>query len=119
LANRLQPWLATLKRDVLFPGDWVADAKCFAGKFLKRDMKRAGIPYRDATGRVADFHSLRYTFITTLAKAGVHPAKAQRLARHSTVTLTMNVYTSLDVDDLREAVSAIGADSNPPLTPRT
>jgi integrase len=90
LANRLQPWLATLKRDVLFPGDWVADAKCFAGKFLKRDMKRAGIPYRDATGRVADFHSLRYTFITTLAKAGVHPAKAQRLARHSTVTLTMN-----------------------------
>lgn len=118
LANRLRPWFATLKRDVLFPGEWVADAKCFAGKFLKRDMKRAGIPYRDATGRVADFHSLRHTFITSLAKAGVHPAKAQRLARHSTVTLTMNVYTSLDVDDLREAVSAIGSDSNPPLTPR-
>jgi len=108
LADRLRPWFATLKRETLFPGDWVSDAKCFGGRFLKRDLKRAGIAYRDAAGKVADFHSLRVTFVTSLAKLGVHPAKAQRLARHSTVTLTMNVYTSLDVDDLRSAVSDLG-----------
>jgi hypothetical protein len=33
--------------------------------------------------------------------------EAQRLARHSTVTLTMNVYTALDVNDLRDAVGAL------------
>jgi integrase len=61
----------------------------------------------NALGRRVDFHSLRYTFITSLALAGVHPAKAQRLVRHSDINLTMGVYTSLNVDDLRDAVSSI------------
>jgi integrase len=106
LAERLRPWFVKLKRDELWPGTWTH--KRHAGRILKRDLKRAGIPYRDASGRVADFHSLRHTFITSLAKRGVHPAKAQRLARHSTIALTMNVYTSLAVDDLRDAVAGIG-----------
>jgi integrase len=105
LAEHLRPWLASLKRETLFGGSWAKRRR--AGKILKRDLKRAGIEYRDASGRVVDFHGLRYTFITTLAKAGVHPAKAQRLARHSTITLTMDVYTALDLDDLREAVAGL------------
>jgi len=36
--------------------------------------------YVDDTGRYADFHSLRHTFISNLAVAGVHPKTAQRLA---------------------------------------
>lgn len=99
LATYLQAWFATLKRETLFPGSWVR--KRMAGKMLKRDLKRAGIAYVDG-GRYADFHALRHTFITNLARAEVHPAKAQRLARHSSINLTMNVYTSLNVDDLRE-----------------
>lgn len=113
LAEKLQTWFATLKRETLWPGTWVA--RRMAGKVLKRDLKRAGIAYRDATGRCVDFHALRYTFITGLAKAGVHPAKAQRLARHSSITLTMDVYTSLDVDDLRESLNSLpfnGSDAN-------
>jgi len=105
LATYLQSWFATLKRDELFPGSWVRSR--MGGKFLKRDLKRAGIAYVDAHGRYADFHALRHTFITSLAKAGVHPAKAQRLARHSTIALTMNVYTSLDVDDLRDDLARL------------
>ena len=77
------------------------------GKVFARDLKRAGIAILDDQGRVLDFHSLRYTFITSLAKAGVHPGKAQRLARHSDINLTMGVYTQLDVDDLRDAVESI------------
>ena len=60
------------------------------GKVFSRDLKRAGFNAKDDQGRVLDFHSLRYTFITSLAKAGVYPGKAQRLARHSDINLTMN-----------------------------
>lgn len=109
LSEKLKTWFATLDREPLFPGSWCVPGKSRAGETLKRDLKRAGIAYRDAGGRVVDFHALRYTFITSLAKAGVHPAKAQRLARHSTIALTMNVYTQLDVEDLRDAVASLYA----------
>jgi len=33
---------------------------------LRKDLQAAGIPYRDASDRVADFHTLRHTFITRL-----------------------------------------------------
>ena len=89
----------------LFPGSWTR--RRLAGQFLKRDLKRCGIASEDEQGRVLDFHSLRYTFITMLARAGVHPAKAQRLARHSSIHLTMNVYTMLDTEDLRDAVDSL------------
>jgi hypothetical protein len=49
--------------------------------------------YRDDAGRVADFHALRHTFISNLAAGGVHPKTAQQLARHSTITLTMDRYS--------------------------
>lgn len=91
----------------LFPGGWAAHRR--GGKIFARDAKAAGIVLvdpHDHRTRV-DFHSLRVTFITSLALAGVHPSKAQRLARHSDINLTMNVYTSLSVDDLRDAVGSL------------
>ena len=104
LAAHLRVWFAKLNRDTLFPGSWVK--KRMAGKMLKRDLKRTDIPYVIG-GKFADFHSLRHTFITNLALAEVHPAKAQRLARHSTIALTMNVYTSLNIEDLRDDLGRI------------
>jgi integrase len=50
------------------------------------------LAYRDSAGRVADFHALRHTFITNLVAGGVHPKTAQVLARHCTITLTMDRY---------------------------
>jgi len=90
---------------LLFPG--LDPVQGIPGKVFVRDLKRAGIAIVDDQGRVLDFHSLRYTFITSLAKAGVHPGKAQRLARHSDINLTMNTYTQLEVDDLRGAMEMI------------
>ncbi len=106
LAERLTQFFEMLKTDELFPGSWHVHRRC--GKFFQRDLKRANIANVDELGRRVDFHSLRYTFITSLALAGVHPAHAQRLARHSDINLTMGVYTTLNVDDLREAVARIG-----------
>ena len=62
-------------------------------KMLKGDLEAAEIPYTDASGRDADFHALRHTFITNLARAGVHPVVAQKLARHSDIQLTMRFYS--------------------------
>jgi len=60
---------------------------------LKPDLERAKIDYMDAGGRQADFHSLRMTFGTMLAKSGVAPRTAMELLRHTDIRLTMNVYT--------------------------
>lgn len=60
---------------------------------MRADLEVANVPTRDESGRIVDFHALRHTFITNLATAGVHPKVAQSLARHSTITLTMDRYT--------------------------
>lgn len=76
-------------------------------EMLKADLKKAGIPYKDGSGRVLDFHALRHTFITRLVRSGVAPALAKKLARHSTITLTMDYYTHLFVDDERAAIAKL------------
>ncbi len=62
-------------------------------KMLRCDLAEAGIEYRDEAGRDVDAHALRHSFITGLALAGVHPAVAQKLARHASIELTMRYYT--------------------------
>jgi integrase len=58
-----------------------------------RDLKKAGIPLQDGLGRKAVFHSLRHTFGTNLAKAGVASRVAMALMRHSDRRLTDKIYT--------------------------
>lgn len=66
-------------------------------RMLARDAAAAGIAA--PPGMVIDFHALRHTFITSLARAGVHIKTAQRLARHKTIAMTMAVYTQLNLVD--------------------
>lgn len=75
---------------------------------IRQDATAAGIPIETAEGAL-DFHSLRVTFITSLARSGVHPKVAQQLARHSTIHLTMDVYTKFGADDQRAGVEAMPA----------
>ncbi len=65
------------------------------------------LQYRDASGKVADFHALRHTFISNLVAGGVHPKTAQALARHSTITLTMDRYAHLDRSADSKALEAL------------
>ena len=48
---------------------------------------------KDRSGGAFDFQSLRHQFLANLQCAGVHPKIAQALARHWTITLTMDRYT--------------------------
>ena len=70
---------------------WIAQAGSDQERREREDS--TFLAYEDAAGNVADFHALRHAFITALADAGVHPKQAQELARHSTITLTMDHYT--------------------------
>ena len=93
-------------------------------RILDRDLKAAGISKKDSRGRTVDIHALRHTFGTMLSAAGVKPRTAQEAMRHSSIDLTMNVYTDPALLDVAGAVEALpsftidggGSISDKPMT---
>ena len=73
---------------------------------LWADLRAAGIE-PVVEGRVVDIHSLRVTFVSNLARSGVPPATAQKLARHSDPRLTANTYAQLGMRELLDAVESL------------
>jgi integrase len=65
------------------------------------------LAYIDSAGLVFDFHALRHQFISNLPRGGASPKEAQALARHSTITLTMDRYTHLGIVDLTAALDRL------------
>lgn len=98
---------ADLKRyvDTGEPGKPVLIVPDRTAEMLKADLERAGISYRDGAERVVDFHALRGTYITHLIQNGANPKVVQVLARHSTITLTMDIYCQAGDKDLRGALN--------------
>ncbi|MDA1252832.1 MAG: site-specific integrase, partial [Planctomycetota bacterium] len=90
-------------------------------RILDRDLKAAGIPKRDDRGRTIDVHALRHTFGTMLSQGGVAPRTAQAAMRHSSIDLTMNVYTEprlLDVAGAMESLPNLPLDSKARQSPK-
>ena len=121
LVTKLQQWLSEIAHSnddqhVVLAFNRAADAKCerlFPGTWsgraadmLRIDLDAAGILF-DTDDGVADFHSLRHSFISHLATGGVHPKLAQQLARHSTITLTMDRYSHVGLLDLNAALESL------------
>jgi integrase len=138
VVSRLREWLET-KRAVpadalLFP----VSAKIPGGtnrrtaKMMRADLKAARnkwieaaetpaekaereksdfLKYKNDAGLFADFHSNRHTFITNLEHAGVSPRRAQSLARHCDIRLTMGVYTHIGLHDQTTAIESLPAPS--------
>jgi integrase len=126
LADALRPWLATRPSDQpVWPGTWSERAWKMIGNDLaaarqawieeagadaeerQRRERSDDLAYEDAEGRTFDFHATRHSYITLLAKSGVHPKMAQDLARHSTIDLTMNHYTHLRLYDQAAALETL------------
>ncbi len=82
-------------------------------RVFDRDLAAASIPKRDERDRVVDLHALRHTFGTHLARAGVAPRVAMAAMRHSSLELTMNVYTDPALLDVAGAVEALPAFGTP------
>lgn len=136
LVAEISPWLTPKPiGERVWLGNWAKDKK--AGYILRFDLatarkawiEEAGddqdegkvreassfLAYRDRNGRVADFHALRHTFITRLVKAGVKPKEAQTLARHSTITLTMDRYAHSGLNDIAAAVESLPSLNRKPV----
>jgi Phage integrase family len=71
----------------------------------KEILATAKIDYLECLGRQADFHALRHTFDTNLARAGIPERLRQALMRHKTLRLTNETYTDVR---LLPTVEAIG-----------
>jgi integrase len=74
---------------------------------FKRDLKKAGIPYQDALGRFADFHALRNTLCTNLAKANVPRRTAMSVMRHSDGKLTDKIYTDVNLLGIETVIDVL------------
>ncbi|GAB6186684.1 tyrosine-type recombinase/integrase [Thermopirellula anaerolimosa] len=104
VAEYLRQWLSTrptvpVPTVRLWPGTWFTRA----ARMIAHDLRDAGIPPETEAGRL-DFHSLRGTYATLLARVGVNLQTAQALMRHSDPKLTARTYTKLGVTDLGETV---------------
>ena len=73
-----------------------------AAECIRKDCTAAGV---STTG--VDFHSLRHTFGTTLARAGVHPRTLMALMDHGTIQITMALYAHSMPEDERAAVDKL------------
>src|SRR5262249_17171366 len=100
----------------VWPGTW-REAPV---KVLRRDLAAANVPYCLPTlegPRFADFHSLRHSYLSALAAAGVGVKELQELARHSDPRLTLCIYTHTRADSLGASVARLqlpgSAERNP------
>lgn len=91
LATALGSWIADTERG---PDDRLFRVAGFCSlmRAWRKDLRAAGIPYRDAEGRVFDFHSLRKCLGTYLRMANIDPATSMKMMRHSDIRLTMEIY---------------------------
>ena len=130
LAAQLREWIG--ERDQLFLGSWYN----YSAEMIRKDMETARIEWlkgapddttRDEWGRsdflkyqtedgYADFHALRHGFVSRLAGSGVHPKVAKELARHSTIAVTMDRYTHVELDEMARGGELTGRWRRPGCT---
>jgi integrase len=104
VAKELASYLKNKDRSKpIWPGTWWEKS----AEMFRSDLADAEIEITDADGRILDFHGQRMTYISGLARAGVSPTKAQKLARHSDVNLTLRTYTHLKAEELASAVESL------------
>ncbi len=82
-------------------------------RVFDRVLVRAGIDKIDGLGEKVDIHALRHSCNTRLARLGVGVDHRQKLLGHSDPKLTAQVYTHLDVEDLRGAVDLLNKPAKP------
>lgn len=107
VANQLRAYLADRPSGArVWPGTWNQKA----AKMLRVDLATAGVPYKLDTidgPQYADFHSLRHSYVTALAAAGVGPKELQVLSRHKDPRLTLGIYTHVQSAALGASVALL------------
>lgn len=87
---------------------WVLPSDNAVMRMFRQDLAAAGIESVDERGIKVVFHSLRYCLATLLDRSGASLKERMRIMRHSDKgSLTLGVYTSLAVLDLRGAIERL------------
>lgn len=68
---------------------------------FKGMLQRAGLP------QSTRFHDLRHTAATLLLEQGMHPKTVQMLLGHSQVSMTMDIYTHVSLEEKKAAVISL------------
>ena len=101
----VKPWILSLQsKNRIWDGTWAEKRR--GHKIIQHDLKKANVPYRTEDGQ-ADFHALRHTYLSRLGRSGASAKAMQKLARHSTVELTIGRYTHANLFDLGQAVDGM------------
>lgn len=75
------------------------------GKVNKHTGLREYKAIQKATGITKDAYSLRHTFVTRCAEAGISPKQIAQWAGHSDITTTLTTYTNINSEFERENVT--------------
>jgi hypothetical protein len=76
-----------------------------ASVLLQRDMQASNIPIQTHEGK-ATWHSFRKSYVNALVRSGADVKTVMELARHSTASLTMEVYATAEAGRMRNAVES-------------
>ncbi len=104
-------------KDVAAPLLFNASRRDFT-RLMDDDLKAADIKKR-GPGGVVCFHSLRHSFINILLEQGAGAKEVQDLARHQTLSMTMNHYAKSSMKRKRELAEKLGETINIPELPIT
>jgi integrase len=116
--NKTGVWLPLMPDHAAELASWIGDAgkgdddRVFyvpekPNKIFRRDLKMAGIPYKDREGRFFDFHALRACTASYLNAAGVPPTVVMQILRHKKPSLSMVTYNDPRLGDARKALDAL------------
>jgi hypothetical protein len=75
-------------------------------EMIRVDLVAAGLAYETPSG-FADFHSLRRVYISDLVASGASVKVCQRLARHSTRSLTIGLYVKASLHDIKGTMDSL------------
>ncbi|MBV8444448.1 MAG: tyrosine-type recombinase/integrase [Candidatus Dormibacteraeota bacterium] len=94
--------------------DWVRSGWVFTNEFgdylsptrvrtaMQRILTQAKLP-------MIRFHDLRHTAATVMLSRGVHPKAASEMLGHSTIAITLDLYSHVTENIQRQAAEAIDA----------
>ena len=89
---------------------WVCPGRFMDRPYSPQNLDHTFARVRDKLGldKRLTFHSIRKTFATWLAAAGVDPKTAARLLGHSNVRTTLEIYQEVTADMTRDAIAKVG-----------
>ena len=100
-AKRLSEWIKDTQKNA---NDHVFYVPKAPNKILRRDLKAAGIEYKNDENKYFDFHAFRYCTDTYLTKAGIPITVIMLFMRHKTVKLSMLTYSDPKFQEIRKAL---------------